>query len=71
MLFHENYLLAEDSDEISYHIFVENWKKMSQNLLSAAVMTGALRANKISQKVKCWARDVLSKEYNPYGETYG
>ena len=45
MIFHENRLLADDSHVISYLIFVENWGKMSQNLSSAAVVTGALRVN--------------------------
>ena len=43
MIFHENRLLADDSHVISYLIFVKNWKKMSQNLSSAAVVIGALR----------------------------
>ena len=45
MLFHENRLLADDSREIPYLIFVENWEKMSQNLSYAAVMIGALRVD--------------------------
>ena len=40
MIFNENRLLADDSHEISYLIFVKNW----QNLSSAAVVFGALRA---------------------------
>ena len=43
MIFHENHLLEDDSHVISYLIFVKNWKKMSQNLSSAAVVIGALR----------------------------
>ena len=27
MIFHENRLLADDSHEISYFIFVENWER--------------------------------------------
>ena len=42
MIFHENHLLSDDSHEISYLIFFEIGK-MSQNLLSAAVVIGALR----------------------------
>ena len=42
MIFHENRLLADDSSEISYHIFVKNLGKMSQNLSSAAVVIGTL-----------------------------
>ena len=42
MIFHENRLLADDSHEISYLIFLRKLGKMSQNLLSTAV--GALRA---------------------------
>ena len=45
MIFHENRLLAEDSHEISYLIFVENQGKMSQILSSAAVVIGASRVN--------------------------
>ena len=44
MIIHENHLLAEDSHEISYLIFLK-LGKMSKNLLSAAVLIGALRAN--------------------------
>ena len=42
MIFHENRLLADDSREISYLIYFK-LGKMSQNVLSAAVMIGALR----------------------------
>ena len=42
MIFHENRLPADDSHVISYLIFVG---KMSQNLLVAAVVIGALRVN--------------------------
>ena len=45
MIFHENCLLADNSHEISYLIFLENIKKTSQNLSSAAVVIGALRVN--------------------------
>ena len=41
MIFHENRLLADDSHEISYLIFLK-LEKMSQNLSSAAVVIGAL-----------------------------
>ena len=44
MLFHDNRLLADDSHEISYLIFFKQGK-MSQNVLSAAVVIGALRFN--------------------------
>ena len=44
MIFHEDRLLADDSPEISYLIFFEILGKMLQNLLSAAVMIGHLRA---------------------------
>ena len=40
MIFHENRLLADSFHVNSYLIFVENWEKMSQNLLSAAVEIG-------------------------------
>ena len=45
MIFHENRLLADDSHEISYQIFVRKLGKMWQNLLSAAVVIGALWVN--------------------------
>ena len=41
MIFHENCLLADDSHEISYLIFFQNY----QNLSSAAVVIGALRVD--------------------------
>ena len=43
MIFHENRLLADDSHVIS-HLSFENWERcLNQNLLSAAVVIGALR----------------------------
>ena len=45
MIFHENRLLADDSHEISCLIFFRKLGKMSQNLLSAAVVIGALRVS--------------------------
>ena len=44
MIFHENRLLADNSHEITYLIFFE-LGKISQNLLSAAVVIGALRVS--------------------------
>ena len=49
MIFHENRLLADDSHEISYLIFFENWEKFSQNLSSATVVIGTLRVKSV-----CW-----------------
>ena len=43
MIFHENYLLADDSQE--YHIIFQKLGKISQSLSSAAVVIGALRVN--------------------------
>ena len=43
MIFHENRLLADYSNVISYLIFVKNLGIMSQNLSSAAVVIDALR----------------------------
>ena len=43
MIFHENRLLADDSLEISYLIIFEKLGKTSQNVSSAAVVTGASR----------------------------
>ena len=45
MIFHENRLLADGSHEISFLFFFRKLGKMSQNLLSAAVVIGALRVN--------------------------
>ena len=47
MIFHKNHRLADDSHEISYLIFFRKIRKMSQKLLSAAVVIGALRVNKL------------------------
>ena len=44
MIFPENRLLADNSHEITYLIFFLKIK-MSQNLLSAAVVIGALKVN--------------------------
>ena len=61
MIFHENRLLADDSHEISYHIFVENWERCLKNLSSAAVVIGALRVNttlsRVAQSATCLATD--------------
>ena len=43
MIFRENRLLADDSHEISFLIFVQKLGKMSQNLSSVAVVIDALR----------------------------
>ena len=51
MIFHENYLLADDSHEISYPIFFRKLGKMSQTS-SSAVVIGALRVKK-STKILC------------------
>ena len=46
MIFHENRLLADDYPEISFLIsFKNSLGKKLQNLLSAAVMIGALRVS--------------------------
>ena len=42
MIFHENRLLADDSHVKSYIFFVENLENCRENLLSAAVVIGAL-----------------------------
>ena len=49
MIFHENHLLADDSREISYLIFLG---KMVQNVLSAAVVIGALRVNSFRNTIR-------------------
>ena len=49
MLFHENCLLADNSNDISYLIFFpKKLAKLSQKLSSAAVVIGVLRGNKMS-----------------------
>ena len=51
MIFRENRLLADDSHEITYLIFSENYVgKMLQNLSSAAFVIGALRINSMPPK---------------------
>ena len=45
MIFHEKRLLADDSHEISCLICFRKLEKVSQNVLSAAVVIGALRVN--------------------------
>ena len=48
MIFYENRLLADDSNEISYLIFFSTIGKDVANLSSAAVIIGALRVNVVS-----------------------
>ena len=43
MIFHENRLLADDSHEISYLIFIRKFGKMLKNVSSVAVVIDALR----------------------------
>ena len=45
MILHENRLLADDSHEVSYLIFLQKLGEMSQNLSSVAVVIGAFRVN--------------------------
>ena len=45
MIFRENRLLADDSDEISYNYLCRKLRKMLQILSSAALVIGALRVN--------------------------
>ena len=44
MIFHENHLLADDSQKISY-LIIFKLGKMSPNLSSAVVVVGTLRVN--------------------------
>ena len=46
MIFHENCLLADDSHEISYFIFVKKIGKMLQNMSCAAVVIDALKVKR-------------------------
>ena len=48
MIFHENRVLADDSHEISYLIFLQKFGKMLKNLSSSAVVIGALRVKIIA-----------------------
>ena len=43
MIFHENRLLAEDSHILSVLYFFRKWRKVLQNVSSAAVVIGAIR----------------------------
>ena len=64
IIFHENPLLA-DSHEILYLIFFQKLGKMLQNLLSAAVMIGALRV--INKSVLCFSElpdDILTQLFH-------
>ena len=64
MILHENRLLADHSHEISYLIFFQKLEeKMSQNLLSAAVMKGALRV----KMFVCLFGLMLNFPVNSYG----
>ena len=45
MIFHENRLLADNFSRSIIPYFFRKLEKMSQNVLSAAVMIGALRVN--------------------------
>ena len=49
MIFHENRLLADDSQCNIIPYFYQKLGKMSQNLSSAAVVIGALRVNTLSK----------------------
>ena len=51
MILHENRLLADDSDEISYLIFFQKLGKILQNLSSAAVVICILLQLLISEVV--------------------
>ena len=46
MIFHENRLLADDSHEISYLIFLLKLRKDVAKLSSAAVVIGTLRVKR-------------------------
>ena len=52
MIFHENRLLSDDSHEISCLLFFRKLRKMSPNLLSAAVAIGALRVKELQPAYK-------------------
>ena len=53
MIFHENCLLADNSHEISYLIFIQNYERLSRNLSSAAVVIGALRVKPLVPLDSC------------------
>ena len=48
MISHENRLPADYSHELLYLIFFKNWERCCKNLLSAAVVIGALRVKNCS-----------------------
>ena len=51
MIFHDNYLLVNNSHGISYLIFFQKFGKKSINLSSAAVVIGALRVKGKTMKI--------------------
>ena len=64
MVFHENCLPADDSHEISYLIFFENWGRCCKFIVSAAVVIGALRVKRtvlVSQHM-FWVRKKKKKK---------
>ena len=61
MIFHENSLLADDSHKVSNFIyFFLKLGKMSQNLLSAAVVIGALRAKGTLAKYNAYLKSYIT-----------
>ena len=69
MIFNENRLLADDSHEVSYLIFFHKLGRMSQNLLSVAVVIGASRVNPFptSHDFFCLLMLLGSLNYKQYG----
>ena len=61
MIFHDNRLPADDSHEISYLIFAEKKRYISQNWESAAVVIGALRVKTPALKAKFYAIGVAPR----------
>ena len=62
MIFHENRLLADDSHEISYLIFL---KEMLQNVSSAAVVIGALKVNQ-RRKMAALVSVLTQTHFDPF-----
>ena len=65
MLFHGTRLLADDSHEILYLIFFRKLGKMLQNLLSAAIVIGALRVKNQQSGHLSSAPLVLLQKHGP------
>ena len=58
MIFHENCLQADNSNETSFLIY-QKLRKMSQNVSSAAVVIGVLRVSRYQVNYTNWCEKTL------------